>query len=69
MKLAPEVLLEIMAIFQDGIIKQQDISQGLRDLDLVVKSPGSVQFVEPAELSLSDGYLATHPRGAQWQEE
>jgi hypothetical protein len=34
MKLAPDTLLEIMAILQSGILEMKDISGGLRDLDL-----------------------------------
>lgn len=36
MKLAEDVLLEIMAVIQKAILKADDASQGLRDLDLSV---------------------------------
>lgn len=38
MKLAPEVLLEIVAIVQNGLVYGKDVSEQLRNLDLEVKS-------------------------------
>lgn len=57
MKLSPEVLLEIMAIVQDGLMGMKDASVGLRELDL---SPG-----EDA-MTLSPEYFASHPRAGTW---
>lgn len=34
MKLGSDVLLEIVAIVQNGFLRQEDISQKLRDIDL-----------------------------------
>lgn len=35
MKLGPDVLIEIMSIVHYGLLNQTDVSQRLRDLDLV----------------------------------
>lgn len=52
MKLSPEVLVEVMNIFTTGLTKQQDISQMLRDLDLVV-NPNDPSH---STLALATGY-------------
>jgi hypothetical protein len=74
MKLAKEALLEIVAILQDGLVGSKDISQALRDLDLVVTDdsggcpPECMDFDQnTAVLGLSPSYLSTHPRG-EWKE-
>lgn len=60
MKLAPDVLLEIVAILQDGLSHGKDISQSLRDIDIVDNGDGTAK--------LSEEYLRTHPRGSHWVE-
>jgi hypothetical protein len=61
MKLGPESLLEIVAIFQDAMLNGTDASQALRDLDLAENSDGT--------LSLSFNYLKEHPRATVWPEQ
>lgn len=53
MKLSPEALLEIVDIFRTGLAERKDVSQCLRELDLVE---------ENGSLKLSPGYLIEHPR-------
>lgn len=53
MKMSKEVLLEIISLFQDGIINNTDISENLREIDVV-----EIQ----GELVLSDDYKLHHPR-------
>jgi len=60
MKLSKEALLEIVAIFQDGILENKDMSDGLRELDLIVRE-GSAD-----DLTLSQAYLSSHPRADVW---
>lgn len=36
MKFSPEVLAEIIDIFRDGIVTGRDMSQRLREVDLIV---------------------------------
>lgn len=62
MKLSKEVLIEIMAILQYGILRGEDVSENLRQLDLEVNGN---EYLE--ELVLSPAYLATHPRGGGLQ--
>lgn len=57
MKLSKEVLIEIVSIVQDGILEGRDISDGLRDLDLIQKED---------QLNLSEEYVAQHPRANVW---
>lgn len=60
MKLSKEAVLEVVAIFQDGLMGNRDASQALRDLD----------FAEDGGcLVLSGEYLRDHPRGGTWLEE
>ena len=40
MKLGPDVLIEIVAIVQRGLIEGEDVSQMLRDMDLVGEDAG-----------------------------
>jgi len=54
MKLAPDSLLEIVAIIQKGLLMQTDISDELRNLDL--------QENEDGKLSLSDEYQASRQK-------
>ena len=61
MKLAPEALLEIVAIFQNAILDGKDASQSLRDLDLCENSD--------RELVLTHNYLQSHPRATVWPEQ
>ena len=51
MKLGNDALIAIMAILQDGLLNGTDVSQGLRDLDLVVEEVGGVQTLHTAETS------------------
>jgi len=53
MKLDADVLIEIVGIVQEGLLLQEDISQKLRDLDLV--DDGNL-------LCLSDEYLDSKGR-------
>ena len=52
MKLGPDVLLEIMSIVQKGLAGQTDVSQDLRDLDLLVSRNGEFVMLndEKAEI-------------------
>lgn len=65
MKLSKEALLEIVAILQDGLIGAKDISQALRELDLVDER----QLDEHVELVLSQEYIASHPRAPAWDQD
>jgi hypothetical protein len=49
MKFGPSVLLEIVAIVQEGLVKGVDISQRLRDIEVSVGNDGN--------LHLSDDYI------------
>ena len=53
MKLNKDVLVEVVSIVQSGLLCQRDVSEELRQLDLV-EVDGS--------LSLSDDYLAQRGR-------
>lgn len=68
MKLSNEALVEVIAIVAEGLANNEDISQKLRELDLVVQPEGGVKFVEPALLALSQEYVAAHPRATSWDE-
>ena len=57
MKLSKEVLLEIMALVQDGILYGQDISEKLREVDLLVINE---------ELVLTEDYKTSNPRATVW---
>ncbi len=71
MRLSKEALLEIVAILQDGLLGAKDISQSLRELDLVEKV-GALAIPSETEdvgkLTLSQEYTEKHPRAPQWQE-
>ena len=66
MKLAPEVMLELVSIFQDALLNGKDASQQLRELDLVevVSLDG-----EPAKLQLSAEYELKYPRASVWPDQ
>jgi hypothetical protein len=69
MKLSKEVLLEIVALVQDGIFNDRDISDNLRQLDLEERLISTDrEFGNPVELTLSPGYIAAHPRVEIWPE-
>jgi hypothetical protein len=53
MKLSKEALLEIVAIFQEGLLEGKDMSQALRDLDLEI---------DVDKLNLTREYVNSHPR-------
>ena len=60
MKLGKDVLIEIVAIVQDGLVNSTDVSQKLRDLDLTaVDDQGDLL----PEATLSEAYLSTRGRG------
>ena len=62
MKLAPEVLLEIVAIVQNGLVYGKDVSEQLRCLDLVAKADESTATdKQDAEIKLflTDTYRET----------
>lgn len=44
MKFGPSVLLEIMDILRRGLVEQKDVSQMLRDVELVVDQEGNVSL-------------------------
>lgn len=60
MKLAKEVLLEIVAVIQDALLKGKDASENMRQLDIVVGDD---------ELILSEFYKMTYPRATVWPDE
>lgn len=60
MKLGKLALLEIVAIFQDGLLGIRDASEALRELDLAE---------EAGALELSKEYVTTHPRSGDYEEE
>jgi hypothetical protein len=61
MKLSKEALVEIVAILQYGILRGEDVSEKLRELDFAIED-GAV-----SQLVLSVSYLQTHPRGGALQ--
>lgn len=60
MKLGPDVLVEIVSIVQEGIMKGEDISQRLRDIDLDLSFKATEE--EPDLLKLSQNYLNSQGR-------
>ena len=62
MKLASEVLLEIVSLIQDAILQGKDASDNMRKLDLVIGHDND-------ELILSEFYRMTYPRATVWPEE
>lgn len=63
MKLGKTVLLEIVDIVREGLLTGNDISQGLRDIDVVVETK-TEDLVE-----LSGDYVKSHPRATDWSED
>jgi hypothetical protein len=63
MKLGTSVLLEIVAIVQEGLFKGTDISDGLRELDVDVYGP---EDSDEDSIELSDAYVKAHPRATEW---
>lgn len=59
MKFGKSVLLEIVDLFRDGILTGNDISQALREIDLVANN---------GTLELSPEYIKSHPRAGDWGE-
>ena len=53
MKLGEDILVEIVAIVQNGFLLQSDVSDSLRSIDLVERD---------GKLYLSDDYLARNGR-------
>lgn len=62
MRLGKDVLLEIVALFLDGLSKNEDISEKLRKLDLDV-DPDDKEV-----LGLSVKYLNANPRAGEWDQ-
>jgi len=67
MKLSPEALLEIVAIFQNAVLEGKDASQQLRELDLVIVS--GAYSDTPEHLTLSSEYKAAFPRATIWPDQ
>lgn len=68
MKLGKDVLLEIVDIVRDGLLNGKDISERLRELDLVEKQGAILSETdEIGKLGLSDEYRQKYPRGGDWQ--
>jgi hypothetical protein len=65
MKLGKTALLEIVSIFQEGILSGKDVSEELRLLDLTSVSQ---TFDQPPALELSLEYVAAHPRAEDWED-
>lgn len=53
MRFGPTVLLEIVSIVQNGLLKGQDVSQALREVEVIVDPK------DPDLLRLSDEYMET----------
>ncbi len=70
MLLGKSVLLEIMALFQEGLVRGEDISAKLRQLDLDIKHDVSEIEGNPdvGRLVLSEKYIDEHPRAPFWNE-
>lgn len=73
MKLSPEVLLEIVSIFQDAMLNGTDASNQLRELDLsfvhgIPKVEGGTNE-RVDTLILSQDYLDKYPRATVWPEQ
>jgi len=62
MKLGKTAVIEIMACVLSGMSTGTDISEKIRQLDLIIDE----SEVIPGVLELSDDYLATHPRESDW---
>lgn len=60
MRLGPDVLLEIVALFQDAMAQGVDVSQKFREIDLEI---GIEQLI------LSKEYIKAHPRATEWPDE
>lgn len=60
MTFGPDVLVEIISILQDGIMKGEDISQRLRDIDVDLAFKPTDE--EPTLLRLSQKYLKSQDR-------
>jgi hypothetical protein len=58
MKFGPSILLEIVAIVQDGFLNGKDVSQALRNIEVVVDPD------DPEKLNLSDAYMKHRLEGA-----
>lgn len=68
MKLGKDVLLEIVDIVRDGLLNNKDISERLRELDLVERQGAILSDAdEIGKLCLSEEYRKKYPRGGDWQ--
>lgn len=67
MKLGKSALLEIMDIVREGLVTGTDISQKLRDLDLMVVEHNGAT-VKSSVLELTVDYCKNHPRAGEWEE-
>lgn len=76
MKLGKSVLLEIVALVQEGIMKGEDISEKLRQIDVkrcIRSADDDASFVgqalsEEDTVELSVDYVTAHPRSSDWEE-
>jgi hypothetical protein len=68
MKLGKSVLIELIAIFQDGLVNGKDISQSLRELDLGPQCGWANVNMIPSTLELTVEYVQEHPRATDWEE-
>lgn len=66
MKLGKTVLLEIVSIFQNALLKGEDASQALREIDISHEPDSDLSDSEVVELS--DSYVKAHPRADEWKE-
>ena len=67
MKFGKSVLLEIVDVVREGLLTGKDISQALREIDVVEKVGGLLNDEDVGKLVLSDEYVATHPRADEWE--
>ncbi|MHB8407897.1 MAG: hypothetical protein ACYDHY_07425 [Acidiferrobacterales bacterium] len=67
MRLAKEVLIEIVDLVRQGLVTNTDISEKLRQLDLEVKADAENQGLP--SLALTEEYLIKNPRGTEWVDE
>lgn len=66
MKLGKSALLEIVAIFQEGMLGDTDVSDRLRELDLdAVHDPAAT---DDHRLELTAEYVAKYPRSEDWED-
>ena len=62
MKFGKSVLLEIAALVLEGLVKGEDVSEKLRQIDVDVVGP---EDGDENSIELSEEYVASHPRGEE----